>query len=150
MIVNKKLENQILNCLPYTPPFLFVDNILEISENDILGQYTFKKTESFYSGHFKDNPVTPGVICLEMMGQIGIACLSIYFLKLYETNQKFYPLISHIDSDFLKRVYPEEPMSVYGKKIYYKNDLLKTMIVMKNPKQETVVRATSLCKLIIE
>ena len=68
-------SNKIISLLPYQHPFLFVDGLTEISENGITGFYTLKKEEYFYQGHFKDNPITPGVILTEVMAQIGVVCL---------------------------------------------------------------------------
>jgi 3-hydroxyacyl-[acyl-carrier-protein] dehydratase len=70
--------------LPYAKPFLFVDDISHIDENGVEGNYTFDENLDFYKGHFKDNPVTPGVILTEVMAQIGVVCLGIYLL-----NNKF-------------------------------------------------------------
>ena len=57
---------------PYQDPFLFVDEILEVDENGITGSYTYDAGHDFYKGHFKNNPVTPGVILTETMAQIGV------------------------------------------------------------------------------
>ena len=43
----------IINQLPYSEPFLFVDEVLSVSDEDISGTYTFKKNLFFYEGHFK-------------------------------------------------------------------------------------------------
>ena len=72
---------QIINSLPYTRPFKFVDKLLTISENGVEGEYTFTENEYFYEGHFINNPVTPGVILTECMAQIGVVCLGIYLLS---------------------------------------------------------------------
>ena len=75
------ISTKILEQLPYSKPFLFVDNILEVDKNHIIGDYQYKKDEFFYKGHFKNNPVTPGVILLETMGQIGLVCFSIFLFQ---------------------------------------------------------------------
>ena len=67
----------ILEHLPYEKPFLFVDALEKISEEGISGYYTFPADSFFYRGHFKDLPVTPGVILTECMAQIGLVCLGI-------------------------------------------------------------------------
>ena len=72
---------EIIRNLPYQKPFLFVDELLEISENGVTGTYTFLTDAFFYEGHFKENPITPGVILTETMAQIGVVCLGIYLLK---------------------------------------------------------------------
>ncbi|PIX14108.1 MAG: hydroxymyristoyl-ACP dehydratase, partial [Flavobacteriaceae bacterium CG_4_8_14_3_um_filter_31_8] len=74
-------SQKIISFLPYTKPFLFVDEITQISENGVIGNYTFKENEYFYKGHFINKPITPGVILTETMAQIGVVCLGIYLLK---------------------------------------------------------------------
>ena len=72
---------EIISQLPYSEPFLFVDEITSITENGAVGNYSFDENSYFYKGHFKDNPVTPGVILTEVMAQIGVVCLGIYLLN---------------------------------------------------------------------
>ncbi|MDI1303260.1 MAG: hydroxymyristoyl-ACP dehydratase, partial [bacterium] len=71
-------KEEIISKLPYSKPFLFVDEIINVNENGVEGSYTFNETLDFYKGHFKDNPVTPGVILTEVMAQIGLVCLGIF------------------------------------------------------------------------
>ena len=63
-----------------TDPKLY-DIIDAVSEERITGHYTFKATSFFYQGHFKGNPITPGVILTECMAQIGLVCLGIFLVK---------------------------------------------------------------------
>ena len=58
-----------------------MDELTKITDNGVTGNYTFKESEYFYRGHFKDYPVTPGVILTEVMAQIGVVCLGIYLLR---------------------------------------------------------------------
>ena len=74
-------NQEIISKLPYSKPFLFVDEIINIDENGVEGNYTFDATLDFYKGHFKDNPVTPGVILTEVMAQIGVVCLGVFLLN---------------------------------------------------------------------
>lgn len=63
--------NQIKKILPHRPPFLFVDKILKMSNTDIIGLKNVTMNESFFIGHFPDDPVMPGVIVIEAMAQVG-------------------------------------------------------------------------------
>ena len=72
--------SHIINSLPYSKPFLFVDRITEVDENGITAEYTFRTDEYFYEGHFVNNPVTPGVILTECMAQISLAAFGSYLL----------------------------------------------------------------------
>lgn len=71
---------EILERLPYTKPFLFVDELISVDENGATGTFIFNENLDFYKGHFKDNPITPGVILTECMAQIGLVCLGIYLM----------------------------------------------------------------------
>jgi UDP-3-O-[3-hydroxymyristoyl] N-acetylglucosamine deacetylase / 3-hydroxyacyl-[acyl-carrier-protein] dehydratase len=63
--------HQIMNTLPHRPPFLFIDRILEMSENHVVGLKNVTMNEPFFVGHFPDAPVMPGVIIVEAMAQTG-------------------------------------------------------------------------------
>ncbi|WP_042240397.1 3-hydroxyacyl-ACP dehydratase FabZ family protein [Jejuia pallidilutea] len=132
---------QIIALLPYQKPFLFVDGIEEVSENGIKGYYTFKKNESFYKGHFKNNPITPGVILTECMAQIGLVCLGIYLLKdeLKQTTNPKIALTSH-QMDFYLPVLPEERVTVISEKQVFRFHKLKCKVKLLNSKGELVAR----------
>jgi 3-hydroxyacyl-[acyl-carrier-protein] dehydratase len=151
-MISSTLENKIINSLPYGKNFLFVDGIKDVNENEIVGTYTFKKDNSFYQGHFPDRPVTPGVLLVESMGQIGLVCFGIYLLKIQESHQPFLPFLSHIEVDFHEPVYPGETVTVHSEKIYFRNNILKCKIKMLNSENKTVVTKTGICtfKLISE
>ena len=57
-------NQEIIAKLPYSKPFLFVDEIISINENGVEGNYTFDASLDFYKGHFKNNPVTPDQVIL--------------------------------------------------------------------------------------
>jgi UDP-3-O-[3-hydroxymyristoyl] N-acetylglucosamine deacetylase/3-hydroxyacyl-[acyl-carrier-protein] dehydratase len=61
----------IMRFLPHRPPFLFVDKILEMSKEHVVGIKNVTMNETFFVGHFPDEPVMPGVIQIEAMAQTG-------------------------------------------------------------------------------
>ena len=73
---------RILDLLPQQRPFRFVDEILDVDEQRISGRYTFRPDEFYYAGHFPGRPITPGVILLESMCQVGVVALGIYLFAL--------------------------------------------------------------------
>ncbi|OIV40432.1 3-hydroxyacyl-ACP dehydratase FabZ family protein [Flavobacterium johnsoniae] len=125
--------------LPYSKPFLFVDELLHVDENSVSGTYTFKEDLDFYKGHFKDNPVTPGVILTETMAQIGLVCLGIYLLS--DTfNKDTVVAFTSADMQFLKPVYPNEKVTVISQKIFFRFGKLKCDVVMKNEAGQEVCK----------
>lgn len=125
----------ILSKLPYQKPFLFVDELLQIDENGAKGTFTFDENLDFYKGHFKDNPITPGVILIETMAQIGLVCLGIYLTLQEDFSQIAF---SSSEVEFLKPVFPNEKVTVISEKIYFRFGKLKCKILMFNSKNEEV------------
>ncbi|GAB4285851.1 MAG: beta-hydroxyacyl-ACP dehydratase [Marinilabiliales bacterium] len=140
---NVDLSSKIISILPYSTPFLFVDKIINIDSFGITGEYFFKKSEYFYSGHFVSNPVTPGVILLETMGQIGAVCYGIYLLDLYD--RRFEPLLSNLKCDFYKKVYPETKVIVISEKEFYRNGILRCNIKMEDVNNQLIATTTVSC-----
>ena len=63
---------QIKAYLPHRYPFLFVDRVEELVVGErIRARKAVSGQEAFFQGHFPGNPVMPGVIQLEAMGQAG-------------------------------------------------------------------------------
>lgn len=128
---------EIITKLPYSKPFLFVDEILSINEDGVEGSYTFDENLDFYKGHFKDNPVTPGIILIEVMAQIGVVCLGIFLMNDTFTKNTSIALTSS-EIEFLKPVYPNEKVVVISEKIYFRFGKLKCKVILKNEKGEEV------------
>jgi UDP-3-O-[3-hydroxymyristoyl] N-acetylglucosamine deacetylase / 3-hydroxyacyl-[acyl-carrier-protein] dehydratase len=63
--------NQIQKILPHRQPFLFVDKIMEINDEGIVGVKNVSMNEEFFKGHFPESPVFPGVLQIEAMAQVG-------------------------------------------------------------------------------
>jgi len=63
---------EIMNILPHRYPFLLVDRILEIQNNEkAVGIKNVTINEPFLQGHFPGNPVMPGVLIVEAMAQVA-------------------------------------------------------------------------------
>ncbi len=136
--------SEIISKLPYTKPFLFVDELINIDEKTVEGTYTFLKDSDFYKGHFKDNPVTPGVILTECCAQIGVVCLGL-FLLFQDKNLEKHNLkigLSSSEMEFLLPVPPGETVTVRSEKLYFRFHKLKCKVKMYNVNHELVCKGT--------
>jgi len=87
--------NQIKTYLPHRYPFLMVDKVLSISDEEVVGVKSVTANEPFFQGHFPNEPVMPGVLLIEAMAQTGgllVLCglegkYSTYFIRI--DNVKF-------------------------------------------------------------
>ena len=132
---------EIIDQLPYSHPFLFVDEILNIDSESIEGLYTFSANSDFYKGHFINNPVTPGVLLTECMAQIGVVCLGIYLLNKEKNDKKKAKIaLSSTDMEFLQPVYPGEKVRVVSTKQYFRFNKLKCRVEMFDSEDKLVCR----------
>ncbi len=131
---------EILSHLPYTKPFLFVDELEQIDENGVTGSYTFDANLDFYKGHFKDHPVTPGVILTETMAQIGLVCLGIYLSATAVGGMPGHVMLTSTAVDFMKPVFPGEKVTVVAQKVYFRFKKLNCTVQMMNAAGEIVCK----------
>ncbi len=70
-------RSEIERLLPHRDPFLFVDSIeaIDLQQAAIRGRRTISPDDPVFAGHFPDQPIYPGVLQIETMGQLGV-CLA--------------------------------------------------------------------------
>ncbi len=120
----------IIEKLPYGEPFLFVDEIHEASQEGMRGSYTFREDLDFYRGHFKEVPITPGVILTECCAQIGLVCFALFLMK--DSISRSIMVLSSSEMEFYHAVLPGEGVEVISRKLYFRFGKLKCEVKMYN------------------
>jgi UDP-3-O-[3-hydroxymyristoyl] N-acetylglucosamine deacetylase/3-hydroxyacyl-[acyl-carrier-protein] dehydratase len=101
--------NQISKILPHKYPFLLVDKIIEMSDQEVVGIKNVTFNEQFFQGHFPGNPVMPGVLQVEAMAQVG----GILALKDYSDRERYDTLFLKIDKvKFKQKVIPGDTLII--------------------------------------
>ena len=136
---------RVLELLPQQEPFRFVDEIVSLDEDSISASYRFPPDAEFYRGHFPGNPVTPGVILLESVAQVGVVALGIYLLALEGGEaevRKRVALFSDAEVDFTGLVRPGERVLIDAKKVFYRRGKLRSEARMRRDDGTVVCSAT--------
>lgn len=89
---------EIMKIIPHRPPFLFVDEITRISDNDIVGKRLVRPDEFFFTGHFPEEPIMPGVLVVEAIAQLSAV------MVLRSRAPGYIPLFMGIDKVRFRRV----------------------------------------------
>ena len=144
MAADDGVIQEILDLVPQQAPFRFIDEIISLDEEQIVGAYRFRDDEYFYRGHFPGHPITPGVILIETMAQIGVVAYGMYLLacqRHVRPSQMKEPLSLFSladDVEFKGIVKPGERVIVKGRKIYMRRGALKVDISMERENGEVV------------
>jgi 3-hydroxyacyl-[acyl-carrier-protein] dehydratase len=86
--------------IPHRPPFLLVDEILELDPGKrVVGRREIRADDWWFPGHFPGRPVMPGVLTVEAIAQAGaVAVLA------HEDNAGKLPFFGGIDGCRFKRI----------------------------------------------
>jgi 3-hydroxyacyl-[acyl-carrier-protein] dehydratase len=124
---------QVLELIPQRDPFRFIDDILELDDNHIVGTYRFRPEADFYRGHFPRNPVTPGVILIESLAQVGIVALGIYLLAKESESEttKVTTLFTDTNVEFSGIVNQGERVTITAEKVFFRRRKLRSSAEMK-------------------
>nr|WP_319573072.1 bifunctional UDP-3-O-[3-hydroxymyristoyl] N-acetylglucosamine deacetylase/3-hydroxyacyl-ACP dehydratase [uncultured Draconibacterium sp.] len=97
--------NRIRELLPHRYPFLLVDKVVCIHEDEIVGVKNVTVNEPFFQGHFPNEPIMPGVLLVEAMAQCG------GLLVLNKQEGQFSTYFIRIDNvKFRKKVVPGDTL----------------------------------------
>ena len=116
--------NEIIELIPHRHPFLLIDRVEEIVENEsATGIKNVTINENFFIGHFPEFPVMPGVLIVEAMAQTA-ACLMSYSNKSLQKKKTVF--LTGIDNTkFKKMIIPGDILKLKVKVISSKNNFYK-------------------------
>ena len=64
-------ETFITDRIPHRPPFLWLDRVLEVTDNSIVAEKKIPEDLDLFQGHYPDYPLMPGVLLCEAVFQAG-------------------------------------------------------------------------------
>lgn len=106
--------NRIRELLPHRYPMQLVDKVISLGANSIVGVKNVTSNEPFFTGHFPQEPVMPGVLQIEAMAQCG----GLLVLNTLEEPKRWSTYFMRIDDvKFRQKVVP-------GDTLLFKVDLL--------------------------
>lgn len=121
--------DEIYCILPHRDPFVLLDTItsVDLSQQAIKAHRKILANDPVFKGHFPNNPIYPGVLQVEMMGQAAL-CLA-YFIKentaIVRSDAKpiksLFTKIHH--TAFLDSILPNETVDIIAK-MHVIDDLL--------------------------
>lgn len=59
------------DAIPHRTPFLFLDEIIDVTETRVIARRTVRADEPQFLGHYPSKPVMPGVLLCEAIMQAG-------------------------------------------------------------------------------
>jgi len=123
----------LLTLLPYGEQFRFIDKFLEADRSHIVASCRFREDLPFYSAHFPQQPVTPGVILLEAMCQCGMVAQGIYLLATEtspENARKYCFLLTGSEVEWFKQVRPGTTVIMRSELLAWRMRRIRTRVKM--------------------
>jgi len=113
-------SNQIQDIIPHRYPFLLVDRIIELDPgHSAVGIKNVTANEPFFTGHFPQEHVMPGVLIVEALAQTG--AVTILSLEEYKDRIAYFAGIDQCK--FKHKVIPGDQLKLESKVIKRKGRL---------------------------
>lgn len=111
--------------LPHRDPFLFIDEVIALKKGEEIHAIKhIQEDEYFLKGHFPNNPIFPGVIIVEALGQAS-GILGFVTMNKTPDEGSIYVLAGVDKVRFRKRVRPGDILNLHSKIINEKRGIWK-------------------------
>tara|TARA_B100001248_G_scaffold261982_1_gene255371 strand:+ start:1607 stop:2062 length:456 start_codon:yes stop_codon:yes gene_type:complete len=108
-----KAQQEIYDSIPHRPPFLFIDEMVEVGEESASARRTVQATEPYFEGHYPGNPIMPGVLLCEAVFQTAAVYMSQRLKKEGGGMSEKVPLLSRIqEAKFKNMVTPRDVLDI--------------------------------------
>ena len=141
--------DEILKKIPHRPPFLFIDEIIDIKDNGAICKRLVREDEPQFEGHYPGNPIMPGVLLCEACFQTA----AIYIANKLEGQSinldKVTPVLSKIvEAKFKQMVKPGDEIFI---EVEFQQKLSKFYFLKgKVLKEEKIVLTIEFALAIVE
>jgi 3-hydroxyacyl-[acyl-carrier-protein] dehydratase len=115
---------EILQCMPHRYPLLLIDRVLELEVGkSLVAIKNVSYNEPFFTGHFPDRPIMPGVLILEALAQA--TCLLAIKSSDVDPKSKLYLFAGIDNARFKQIVVPGDQLRLEVELIKSKQDIFK-------------------------
>ena len=102
--------DEIKACIPHRDPFLWLDEVTEISDTHIVARKVLSADLPVFQGHYPNFPVFPGVLQCEACFQAGAVLIS----RLVPTGTDAVPVVTRLNNvQFRKMIRPGETIELH-------------------------------------
>ncbi len=133
MISNEQIEtmepNELLRGLPHLFPFRMIDRVLEIEPGKkAVALKNVSADEPYFTGHFTNEPIMPGILILEALAQTG----GIAFQSSFKEDEEGLHFLARIDSfRWRKKVVPGDQVILEAEIEHIFSNLAKVRVRAK-------------------
>lgn len=136
--------NQIQKLLPHRYPFLLIDRVVEFEKGKrILGYKNVSFNEPYFSGHFPQKPIMPGVLVLEALAQAA-GILAFGTLEQGAEESSVYYLVGIDGARFKRPVVPGDSLMLEVEMVRQMRSIYKFNAVAR-VEDEVVAQAELMC-----
>lgn len=99
--------------LPHREPFLFIDEIVDLTDESVVAKRTVRAEEPQFEGHYPHKPIMPGVLLCEAVLQAGAYLMAVK--TGLDANMKGAPVVTRLNKVRFKRmIKPGDELEIFA------------------------------------